>query len=51
MVARLNVEHYEFLLEKETDLRERRKLQQLLAEAQEALRQAELGHQRTIKRD
>ena len=42
MVARLNIEHYEFLLAKETDEVEREKLRRLLSEEREIQRKAEL---------
>ncbi len=51
MVARLNIEHYEHLLEKETNQVEREKLRRLLAEEREKLRKAELEHDRNRKRD
>ncbi len=49
MVARLNIGHYEQLLEKETNEAERERLRRLLAV--EKLRKAELEHDRKRKRD
>jgi hypothetical protein len=51
MVARLNIEHYEHLLEKETNEIEREKLRRLLAEEREKLRKAELDYNRKRNRD
>ena len=50
MVARLNIEHYLHLLERETNEREREKLKGLLAEEEAKLRQAEIAHSKP-KRD
>ncbi len=46
MVARLNIDHYEHLLEKETNEAERDKLRRLLSEEREKLRKAELEYGR-----
>ncbi len=51
MVARLNIDHYEHLLEKETNEAERERLRRLLAEELEKLRKAELEHDRKRNRD
>ncbi len=51
MVARLNIEHYEHMLEKETNENERQKLRRLLAEEWEKLRKAELEYDKQRKRD
>ncbi len=51
MVARLNIQHYEHLLEKETNEAEREKLRRLLSEEREKLRKAELDYDRKRKRD
>ncbi len=45
-VARQNIEHFRELLAAERDPQERSRLEQLLAEAREQLRQAEAAHRR-----
>ncbi len=51
MVARLNIQHFESLLDQETNELEREKLRRLLAEEREKLRKAELDHDRKRKQD
>ncbi len=47
MVARLNIQHYEHLLEKETSEAKREMLRRLLSEEREKLRKAEQEYNRT----
>ncbi len=51
MVARLNIEHYEHLLEKETNGAKREMLRRLLSEEREKLQKAEQEYNRNRKRD
>ncbi len=51
MVARLNIQHYEQSLEKETNAAKRDMLRRLLSEEREKLRKAELDYDRKRKRD
>ncbi len=51
MVARLNIQHYERLLEKEANEDKREMLGRLLSEEREKLRKAELDYDRKRKRD
>jgi hypothetical protein len=51
MVARLNIDHFEHLLEKETNEVERERLRRLLSEEREKLRKAELEREKKRQRD
>ncbi len=51
MVARLNIQHYEQLLEKEANEAKREMLRRLLSEERGKLRKAELDYERNRKRD